>query len=128
MGAKDKLRRLEDAARGQLERFELTDGSRFWFDREQAGITRFLWSLKCAEANCVAERPDPPPIITALLEAKDRRTAFSKVYPESSSGQGFDIMPFDPDALIERGELVHVSMLAGRDDPNDAYVPDLSES
>jgi hypothetical protein len=123
VGIRDKLKRLERAARGELEYIELSTGERFWYEPMQAGISRFLWSVECAKANRVAERPDPPPIIEALVKARDRRAAFNKVYSEG----GFGIMPVDPDALIERGELVHVSMIAGRDDPDDAFVEDLSE-
>ncbi len=120
---KQKLKRLEQAARGSMEFIELETGERFWYEPMQAQISRYLWSLECGRANNVAERPEPPPIIQALLNAKDRRAAYEQIYTE----QILDLMPFDPETLIERGELVHVSMIAGREDPDDAFVPDLSE-
>ena len=120
MAPKDKLRRLERAARGQLESFELEDGSRFYYDPEQGEV--FLHSMEClhAQGEGATTFPEPPPVVKAIARAKDRRAAFERVY----SGD-FSVLPYDRDALIERGELVPVSMVVGRE--LGEALPDLSE-
>jgi hypothetical protein len=53
MGVKDKLTRLERAARGEVESFELRDGSRFYFDYLQTARAMYLHSIKCHTADTV---------------------------------------------------------------------------
>ena len=107
---KNKLRRLEAAVRGNLESFVLEDGSRFYFDPTSG--ERFLHSMDCLRAQGEGKTtfPEPPPVVKAIARAKDRAAAFRKVY----SGN-FTIMPYDTEALIERGEFVPVSMVVGRE-------------
>ena len=117
---KNKLRRLERAARGQLANFELEDGSRFYYDPVSAQV--FLHSMEClrAQGEGATTFPEPPPVIQAIARAKDRRAALERVY----SG-GFGVLPYDRGALIERGEFVPVSMVVGRE--LGEVLPDLSE-
>jgi hypothetical protein len=44
------MKRLEHAARGDLESFELLDGSRYYFDRMEAHKAVFLHWFACIEA------------------------------------------------------------------------------
>jgi hypothetical protein len=101
-----KLRRLENAMRGQLESFELEDGSYHFFDR--ASGERFLHSMACLRAQGRGETtyPEPPETLRAIRRAKDRRAAFEQVYHPGT----LDIFPFDVAALIERGELVPLEL------------------
>jgi hypothetical protein len=46
-----------------------------------------------------------------LNRAKDRAAALAQVYGRG----GLDIFPYDPEALVERGELVPRSIVAGRE-------------
>ena len=117
---KNKLRRLETAVRGSLESFVLEDGSRFYFDPTSG--ERFLHSMDCLRAQGEGKTtfPEPPPAVKAITRAKDRAAAFEKVY----SGN-FAIMPYDREALIERGEFVPVSMVVGPE--LGEVLPDLSE-
>ena len=109
MVLRDKLKRLERDARENLDWFSLEDGLRFYYD--PAGPDVFLHSLACLAAQGEGKTtfPEPPPVVKAIARANDRAAAFSKVYDG-----GFMVMPYDADALIERGEFVPVSLVAGR--------------
>lgn len=107
MGLRDKLRRLENSARGELDWIELEDGSRCYYGPVSARV--FLHSLECLRAQSAGATTFPePPVVRATARAKDRRAVFDRVY----SG-GFGLLPYDRDALIARGEFVPVSMVAG---------------
>ena len=110
MGLKDKMRRLEDVLSDQLESFELEDGSRFYFDPTSG--ERFLHSMSCLRTQGEGKTtfPEPPPVVKAIVRARDRAAAFEKVY----SGD-FTVTPYDTEVLIERGEFVPVSMVVGRE-------------
>jgi hypothetical protein len=120
MGLRSWLKRVEHSARGTLASFELEDGSRFYFDPEQGEV--FLHTCEClrAQGEGATAFPEPPPVVQAIARAKDRRAAFERVY----SGD-FSVLPYDRDALIERGELVPVSMVVGV--ALGEVLPDLSE-
>jgi hypothetical protein len=81
-----------------------------------------LHSMDCLRAQHEGKTtfPEPPPLVKAIARAKNRAAAFEKVY----SGT-FSVMPYDPEALVERGELRPCSMVVGRElgEP----LPDLSE-
>ena len=64
--------------------------------------------------------PEPPDTIKALTRARDRRAALEQV-----AGGTFDVFPYDKQVLVERGELVPRSMVAGRE--LGESVEDLSE-
>ena len=121
MGIREKIRRLEDAARGHLASFELEDGSRHWYD--PVSPERFLHTMDCLGAQGDGETtfPEPPQTVRAIARAKDRAAALAQVYGSGS----FDIFPYDTEALVERGELVPCSMVVGYElgEP----IPDLSE-
>jgi hypothetical protein len=120
VGLRGRLGRLETGARGHLKSFELEDGSRFYWD--PTGGERFLHDLAClrAQGEGKTDFPEPPPMVKAIARAKDREAAFEKVYAEN-----LPIVPYDREALVERGEFVPVSMVVGRElgEP----IPDLSE-
>jgi hypothetical protein len=118
---KDKLRRLERAARDHLASFELEDGSRYYYD--PVSPDRFLHTMDCLRAQGDGETtfPEPPETVRALLRAKDRAAALEQVYQSGT----FDIFPYEHEALVERGELVPRSMVAGRE--LGEWLPDLSE-
>jgi hypothetical protein len=110
MGLRNKVRRLEAAARGDLDNFELEDGSRFYFDPED--YTVFMHTMEClgAQGESKMTFPEPPPVVKAIARAKDREAALEKVVDG-----GFMVMPYDTEALVERGEFVPVSMVVGRE-------------
>jgi hypothetical protein len=65
--------------------------------------------------------PEPPETLKAIARARDRRAALNQLYPNGS----FGVFPYEVEALIECGELVPRSLVAGRElgEP----LPDLSE-
>ncbi len=80
MGFRDKMRRFEQAVRDHLERFELEDGSRYWYD--PVNPDRFLHSMDCLRAQGEGKTtfPEPPPVVKAIARAKNRDAAFQKVF------------------------------------------------
>jgi hypothetical protein len=119
---KNFVKRLERAVRGDLASFVLKDGSRYYFN--PASGECFLHSMDClrAQGSEAGEPfPGPPETIKAIARARDRRAALNQLYPNGS----FGMFPYEVEALIERGELVPRSLVAGRElgEP----LPDLSE-
>ena len=120
MGLRSKLRHLERAASEDLASFTLEDGSRYYFNPTSAEI--FLHSMACLRAQGECEPfPEPPETVKAIARARDRRAVLNQLYP----GGSFGIFPYEVEALVERGELLPRSMVAGRElgEP----LPDLSE-
>jgi len=116
MGLRDKLRRLQKAAEGELESFELLDGSRYYYDTMETAKELFLHSY-----DCHLGRPWPaklvPQIYLAVCEAKDPAAALERLVP-SDKAAWFIELPYERDTLINERRLVLI-----RHEP----VPDLSE-
>ena len=51
MGIRDRLRRLQRAAQGQLEYIELEDGGRYWYDPKEAGTEIFMHGVNSLQAD-----------------------------------------------------------------------------
>jgi hypothetical protein len=119
---KGKLRRLERATREDLSSFELEDGNQYWYNPQQAGLELLLYSLECLKLQGDGvPYPEPPEVVLALARAKDRCSVLTELMGSPTVG----FLPFEPEPLLERGELVHRSLVAGRElgEP----IPDLSE-
>ena len=114
MGIRDKVRRLEKAAEGELESFELLDGSRFYYDPMEAAKELFLHGYDCALGCAVSEVPD---IYLAVCKAKDPAAILERLVP-SDKAAWFTELPYDRDVLVSERRLVPVEH-----DP----VEDLSE-
>jgi hypothetical protein len=121
VGLRDKLRRLERGANGNLMSFALEEGSRHYYAPESGEW--FLHGMDClrAQGDC-QPFPEPPETVKAIARARDRRAALEQLYP----GGSFGVFPYEPEALMERGELVPRSLVAGRE-LGDGPIPDLSE-
>jgi hypothetical protein len=121
VGLRAKVRTLERIARGQVESFELADGSLHYYD--PVSPERFLHTMNClrAQGNGETTFPEPPETVRAITRAKDRAAALEQVYGSGS----FVIFPYDTEALMERGELVPRPMVVGRE--LGEWLPDLSE-
>ncbi len=106
---RDKLRRLEKLARGTMDSFVLRDGTRHFFDRQEAFGQAFqFFSDSMRAAHSGGPRPDPPPILEAVAGARDREDAL-----ERALGGFVGLLPIDRDALLSRGELVPRSLVVG---------------
>jgi hypothetical protein len=101
------IKRLERGARGNLESFVLEDGSTYYFNPK--GGELFIHATRCLRADHAGTpRPAPPATLLALCQARDRATAVEK-----ASVHG--LFPYSLEVLVERGELVPRSMVAGRE-------------
>jgi hypothetical protein len=104
MGVKDKLRRLEQAARGELASFVLSDGSKHFYNPKSGEM--FLHGCACIRAGTDGEPfPEPPETIKALTKARDRAAAL-----EQAAGASC-VFPYEREALVGRGELVPASWI-----------------
>ena len=119
MGLRDQMSQLRASLRGQLSSFELADGTRYWFHEAEAFEELFLFGTACLRAGRAADRPEPPEIVRALAEAQDRRAAFDALGP-------LPFWPFEREAFVRDGLLIHRSLIAGRDVDGSACA-DLSE-
>ena len=120
MGFRGWLKKLERGASEDLASFLLEDGSRYYYNPTSGEI--FLHGCACARAQGAAEPfPDPPETLKALTRAKDRRAAFEQVCPRGT----FSLFPYEEEALIERGELVPRSLVAGYE--LGERIPNISE-
>jgi hypothetical protein len=118
---RDKLARLEKTLRGNLESFELRDGTRYYFDRGEAYGQAFLFfSDSMRSAHSGEPRPEPPEVLQAVAGAKDREDALSRAL-----GGFAHLLPVDRDVLIQRGVLQPRSLVAGVE--LGAPLEDLSE-
>jgi hypothetical protein len=131
MGVRDKLRRLKRAAEGELQSFELLDGSRYYYDPTSPEL--FLHFCDCAKADSAHTWPEPPEVVRKLCQAKDVERALEKVL----GGATFYSIPYDLGTLINERRLEPRGLVASRDpqtgewqvrDPYEEEPPeDLSE-
>src|SRR5215207_106192 len=122
MALRDRFRRLEKAMRGKLSYFELADGGQFYFEPQEAFKATFLYFMDSLRADYHRQpRPEPPKVLKTVANARDRREALSRVMGSSS------FLPVDEEALIERGEFVPRSRVAGREYGDFAGLEELSE-
>ena len=123
------MRRLENAMRGNLESFELLDGSRYYFDPASADL--YMHWFECGRRGNASNWPEPPELVRKLTEAKDVARAI-----ESVRGEGWNFLVYDEDVLITERRLEPRPLVTRRDphtgewtpvDPYHQEVEDLSE-
>ena len=120
MGLRDRLKRAERAARGDLASFELLDGSRYYFSPADPDL--FLHWFKCAGTSA-HNWPPAPEVVRKLTEAKDVGAALESVRGEGS----YNFIVYDPDVLISerrlepRGLVSRYDPVLGRHVPQDPY-------
>jgi hypothetical protein len=121
MGIKGWLKRLERGSLEDLASFALEDGTRHYYDPQSGEC--FLHACDCLRAQGDGEPfPEPPETVKAIARARDRRAALEQLYP----GGSFGVFPYEPEALVERGELVPRSLVVGWE-LGDGPIPDFSE-
>jgi hypothetical protein len=114
------LARLEHAARGELESFELLDGSRYYHNPQSPEL--FLHGTECLTAGNPGKWPEPPESVRKVTEAKDPRAALESI----RGGGSWDILPYDLEALVRERDIRPRSLIAGRG-VYDQETEDLSE-
>jgi len=108
------IRRLQSGLRGNLESFELQDGSRYYYDPMEAHEQLFL----CALGLQLGQVRELPEILEKLCRAKDPAAVLERLEPESPGAFVNVGEMYDRDALVSERRLV----------PNVAEEPeDLSE-
>ena len=120
MGLREWIKRMERATKGDLESFELLDGSRYYFDRLETHRLMFMHWFACARAGNPCDWPPAPEILQKLCEAREVDSALGVV---ASKGE---FLPYDCDLLITERRLEPRALVAGRD-VYDQMVGDLSE-
>lgn len=111
MGLKEKLGHLKRAMLEHVDYIELADGSRYLFEPGEVWREVFGHGGDCLTADYRSEpRPDPPEILEAVARTRDRRSAAEKLCAPGTH----PFMAYDIEALIEQGELVPRSLLAGK--------------
>jgi hypothetical protein len=108
MGLRERLGRLKKAMEGHADSIELTDGSRYFYEPGEVFSTTFRFFTVSLRADYRCEpRPEPPDLLKAVADAKDRGEALFRIM------EGGSHLPLDREALVERGEFVPGSFLAG---------------
>jgi hypothetical protein len=107
MGLRGLIKRLERSARGNIESFVLEDGSIHYFS--PSGGELYRHACACVRAGYEGKPyPEAPATLQALCKARDRAAAVEKVATSR-------MFPYEREALVERGELVPRSLVAGRE-------------
>jgi hypothetical protein len=117
---RDKLRRLERAARGHLVSFELLDGSLYFHDPRDPKL--FLHWAECLTAGNPDTWPEPPEAVRKVTEAKDPWAALESIM----GGGTWGTFPYDLEALVRERDIRPRSLVAGRG-VYDQEVVDLSQ-
>ncbi len=112
MRLRGKMRRLEAAARGQVESFELEDGSRYYYDPLEVSKAVFLHNVRCAKAGSAEDWPQPPEVLAKVCEARNPAAVLARVAPP---GTAFAELPYDHAALVLERRLVPVDHEAVED-------------
>jgi hypothetical protein len=104
---RSKLRRLLRAARGNLESFELLDGSRHYYDPLETAKELFLHAIDCLCADSLEDWPEVPEVYLKICQAKDVRAVLERFVPSDKEAWFIDL-PYDRDALIWERRLAPV--------------------
>ena len=110
---RDALSRLRREMRGELERFELRDGIRHFYEPMQVHREVFLHGIKCQTADSLEDWPEPPEVYVKMCEARDPAAVLERL-----TSPEFVDFPYEVDALLNERSLVPL--------PHEP-VPDLSE-
>jgi len=118
MALRNWLRRLERDARGDLESFELLDGSTYFYDPLETYMELFMHAcdVQLGEAD---KWPEPPEVYRRMCEARDPAAVLERLGPEEPEGAFVDVSYiFDTNVLVNERRLVLLTH---------APVKDLSE-
>ncbi len=116
MALRSWLKRVERAARGNVESFELRDGSRYYFD--PASWELFMHWIECGKAGNARNWPEPPEVVRKLTEAKDVARAIEKV-----RGGGWNCLVYDEETLIRECRLKPRPLVTRHDPKTGKHVP-----
>ena len=112
------LRNLKRDARGELESFELLDGSRYYYDRLETHKELFMhaYDVQLGDAD---KWPEPPEVYRKICEAKDPAAVLERFRPEDPQCAFVNLAElYDTNVLVNERRLVPLTH---------APVEDLSE-
>ena len=102
------LRHLERDARGDLESFELQDGSTYFYDRLEVAKELFLYANDVQLGR--AENWDKlPEVLRKVCEARDPAAVLKRFEPKIPQAFFDPAEVFDTDALIRERRLIPIS-------------------
>ncbi len=101
MGFRDKMRRLQRAAEGQVASFELEDRSRYYYDADEVRKEVFLHGLDCLRTDSLEAWPEAPEVYRKMREARDPVAVLERL----ASAEFIDF-PYEIDALLDERRLV----------------------
>ena len=105
MGLRGWIKRLERRALGDLESFELLDGSTYYYDRLETYGELFVHACDLQLGR--GEWPEPPEIYRKMCEAKDPATVLEQFKPEDPQRAFVNLAElYDTDALVRERRLV----------------------
>ena len=96
------IRRLQQALRGNLESFELLDGTRFYYNPQEVHKQLFLAAYDLA----LGKEPEPPAIYQKICEAKDPAAVLERLKPESPEAFVNVAEMYDRHVLVNERHLV----------------------
>ena len=105
MALRSWVKRLEHDARGDVDSFELLDGTIFRYDRRQTNKELYLHAFDLQLG--VSEWSEPPEIYLKICQAKDPQAALKQLRPEDP--QRAFVNPaalYDIDILVNERRLV----------------------
>jgi hypothetical protein len=105
------LRQLERQSRGKVTHFTLEDGGVYYYRPEEAGGELFVhWSAVRRALFLGEPLPEPPPILLAIVQARDRRAVAAQLIGA--------FCPYDVHRIVDEGALVPSQRPSqGRQDP-----------
>jgi hypothetical protein len=101
MGLREQLRRLRREAKGELESFELLDGSRYYYDAMEAHKAILLHGINCMGADSTEDWPPAPEVYLKMCEAKDPEAVLERL-----ASAPIVEFPYEREALISERRLV----------------------
>ena len=108
MGLRNWVKKLEHTARGNLESFELLDGSRYYHNPQSPKL--FLHWSACLRAGNPEKWPEPPEAVRKVTQGKDPRAALKSIM----GGGSWSVLPYDLEALVRERDIRPCSLVAGR--------------
>jgi hypothetical protein len=106
MALRNWLRRLERDARGDLESFELLDGSTYFYDPLETYMELFM--LACDVQLGDADKwPEPPEVYRKMCEARDPAAVLERFRPEDPERAFVNVAElYETDVLVNERRLV----------------------
>jgi hypothetical protein len=110
------IKRLEHAARGDLERFELLDGSQYFYNATEVHKQLFIHACDLQ----LGGQPELPEVLTKICEARNPAAVLERFRPERPEQAFVDLGAcYNIDALVNDRSLVPYEV----DPPQDLSEP-----